>query len=545
MIYGEKPWLKFYHNIIAEFPTVENISLTELLEQSVNDHAFKTAITFYDKTWSYKDVYTISEKFAASLHSLQFKKGDRLAVMLPNSPHYIFSLFSTLRLGGIGVQVNPMYVEREIEHILNDSGAEYMVVHDKLYERVKQVQSQTKLKHIIVVSLDGEKIELADGDFHFDECIDREVPPPPRVNINPDEDVAVLQYTGGTTGVSKGVMLTHRNLIANTEQLHDFMFKAVDKPDNPKIMGVLPMFHIFGLTFNVFLGLKAGCNIIILPRFDVKEVLETVKREKPFHFSGVPTMYIALNSHPELEKYGFDKVPYYYSGGSSMPVEQLNLFEKRTGGIFCEGYGLSETSPTTHYNPPFQERKAGSIGIPVPGLEVKVVQEKEEGYAEVPVGEVGELIVKGPQVMKGYWNRQEDTNEVLKDGWLFTGDMARMDEDGYFYIVDRKKDVIIASGYNIYPREIEEVLYHHHAIQEVVVVGVPDSYRGETVKAFVKLKDGETTTAEDILLYAKQHLAAYKMPKLLEFREELPKSAVGKLLKRELRAEKELQTVRS
>lgn len=541
MIYGEKPWLKFYHNIIAEFPTIENLSLTELFEQSVKDHAFKTAITFYDKTWSYKDVYTISEQLAAAIHSLQFKKGDRLAVMLPNTPHYLFSLFSTLRLGGIGVQVNPMYVEREIEHILNDSGAEYMVVHDKLYERVKQVQSQTKLKHIIVVSLDGEKIELADGDFHFDECIDREAPLPPRVNINPDEDVAILQYTGGTTGVSKGVMLTHRNLIANTEQLHDFMFKTVDKPDNPKIMGVLPMFHIYGLTFNVFLGLKAGCNIVILPRFNVQEVLETVKREKPFQFSGVPTMYIALNSHPELEKYGFDEVPYYFSGGSSMPVEQLNLFEKRTGCIFCEGYGLSETSPTTHYNPPFQERRAGSIGIPVPGLEAKVVQVKEEGYVEVPIGEVGELIVKGPQVMKGYWNRQEDTNEVIKDGWLFTGDMARMDKDGYFYIVDRKKDLIIASGYNIYPREIEEVLYHHHAIQEVAVVGVPDSYRGETVKAFVKLKDGETTTAEDIMLYAKQNLAAYKVPKLLEFREELPKSAVGKLLKRKLR-DKELQT---
>ncbi|WP_209123739.1 long-chain fatty acid--CoA ligase [Alkalihalobacillus sp. BA299] len=536
-MYSEKPWLKHYDEKIGESTKIGEISLTDLLLNSVKEYGPKTAITFYNKTFSFNEVYGISEKYAASLHSIGFKQGDRLAIMLPNTPHYIFSLFSASRLGGIGVQVNPMYVEREIEHVLKDSGAEYMVVLDLIYPRVKQIQAKTNLKHIIVVGLQQQKIPLTEGDFYFDDFIQIQAEAPPRVELNPAEDIAMLQYTGGTTGVSKGVMLTHRNLIANIEQIYDFMFRAIEFPDNPKIMSVLPMFHIYGLTCNVFLGFKAGCNQIVLPRFDVQEVVEKVKREQPFQFSGVPTMYVALNSHPNLEDYGFDKVSYFNSGGAAMPIEQLHLFEKRTGCNLCEGYGLSEASPTTHFNPPFRERNVGSIGIPLPSLEAKIIKETENGVVEVPVGDVGELVVKGPQVMKGYWNRPEATEEVLKDGWLHTGDMARMDEDGYFYIVDRKKDMIIASGYNVYPREIEEVLYQHEAIQEVIVVGVPDTYRGETVKAFVTLKAGKTATEEEIILFTKPLLAPYKVPKFVEIRDELPKTAVGKLLRRALRDE--------
>lgn len=536
-IYSQKPWLKHYHEEIEEFVNVSDDSLSDLLLESVKNYGTKTSITFYDKSFSFNEVYGITEKLASSLHSIGFQKGDRLAIMLPNTPHYLFSLFSASRLGGIGVQVNPMYVEREIDHVLKDSGAEYMVVLDQLYPRVKQVQAQTNLKHIIVVSLGQQVSELADDDFGFDAFLQLEAAVPPPVKINPLVDVAMLQYTGGTTGVSKGVMLTHKNLISNIEQIYHFMFKGIEKPDNPKIMSVLPMFHIYGLTCNVFLGFKAGCNQIVLPRFEVQEIVETVKREKPFQFSGVPTMFIALNSHPNLEDYGFDQVQYFNSGGAAMPVEQLHLFEKRTGCNLCEGYGLSEASPTTHFNPSYRERIVGSIGIPLPSLEAKIVLETDQNYTEAPVGEVGELVIKGPQVMKGYWNRSEDTEEVLKDGWLFTGDMARMDEEGYFYIADRKKDMIIASGYNVYPREIEEVLYKHEAIQEVIVVGVPDAYRGETVKAFVTLKAGRQATEDEIVSFSKQLLAPYKVPKSVEFRDELPKTSVGKLLRRALRDE--------
>lgn len=535
MTYSDKPWLTYYDEKIGVNSDVPNISLTEMLESSVSTYSDKVAITFYEKKWTYKELHQMVENFASSLHSIDFQKSDGLAIMLPNTPHYLFSLFASSRLAGISVQVNPMYVAREIEHILNDSGAKYMVVLDQLYSKVKAVQEKTSLEHIIVVSLSNDKIDIEDGDFHFNEFIAKATSPAPQTDIDPANTIALLQYTGGTTGVSKGVMLTHQNILANVEQINDFMFKVIEKPDNPKIMSILPMFHIYGLTCNVFLGVKVGCNQIILPRFDVQEVMETVRREVPFQFSGVPTMYVALNNHPKLEDYGFDKVGFYNSGGSAMPVEQLHLFEKRTGCNLCEGYGLSEASPTTHFNPAFRERKVGSIGIPLPGLEARIVRLEDNGYENVPVGEVGELIVKGPQVMKGYWNRPNETEATLIDGWLHTGDMARMDEDGYFYIVDRKKDLIIASGYNVYPREVEEVLYQHQSVREVIVVGIPDEYRGETVKAFVSLKDREIVSEDELILFTKKHLAPYKVPKLIEFKQELPKSAVGKLLRRELR----------
>ncbi|WP_413301101.1 long-chain fatty acid--CoA ligase [Bacillus sp. 1P10SD] len=537
MFYSNKPWLKHYHSKINEFSSIENISLDEMFQNAVERFSNDTAIRFYHKTWTYKELSSVVDRFAASLYQIGVKKGDRLSIMLPNLPHYLFSLFSIFRLGGIAVQVNPMYVEREIEHVLNDSQSEYIVVYENLYQRVKQVQDKTLLKHIVVVGFGEQSTELAEGDYYFDSLLKTNAPAVPQINIDPNEEVALLQYTGGTTGISKGVMLTHKNIMSNMEQINDFMFKAVDVPHNPKIMSILPMFHIYGLTCNVFLGIHTGCNLIILPRFDVQEVMETVKRHQPFQFSAVPTMFIALNSQPNLEVYGFDKVPLYSSGGAPMPIEQLQLFEKRTGCNLCEGYGLSEASPSTHINPPFLERKAGSIGIPVPSVEVKIVQETEQGYEEVPVGEIGELVIKGPQIMKGYMNRPEDTEETIKDGWLHTGDIGRMDEDGYFYIVDRKKDMIIASGYNVYPREIEEVLYKHEAVQEVIVVGVPDPYRGETVKAFIKLIDGAIVTEEEMILFSKQYLAPYKVPKFIEIRDELPKTSVGKLLRRSLRDE--------
>ncbi len=537
MVYMQKPWLKFYDPRISNDVTVNYESLFDLLEQAAKIHGENPALTFYGKTWSYKETKVISEWLAASLYRIGLKKGDRIGIMLPNCPHYIFSLFAIFRLGGIAVQVNPMYVEREIEYALNDSEAEYLVVFESFYSKVKEVQPKTSLKKIIVVGFGGSKINLADGDIYFDDFLthDNVIP---EIPINIEEDVAILQYTGGTTGVSKGVMLTHQNLLANIIQVCDFTYNAVDeKPENFKIISVLPMFHVYGLSCNALSGIRMGGNQFILPRFDVNELVELINKEKPFQLTAVPTMIFALNSHPKLEESGIKNIFYFNSGGAPLPVEQVKAFEKRAGIRLADGYGLSETSPSAITTPPFLPRKLGSVGIPIPGTEARIVRETELGYVDVPVGEAGELILRGPQVMKGYWKRPSDTQIVIRDGWLFTGDIAKMDEEGYFYILDRKKDMIIASGYNIYPREIEEIIYQHEAVEEAIVVGKPDAYRGETVKAFVKLKVGTTVSPEQLIEFAKHYLAPYKVPKEIEFLSELPKSSVGKLLRRMLRQE--------
>lgn len=537
MVYSEKPWLKFYDPRISKDVSVDYDSLYDLLKQAAIIHGDKPALTFYERSWSYKETRAITEFLAASLYRIGFQKGDRLGIMLPNSPHYIFSLFAVFRLGGIAVQVNPMYVEREIEYALNDSEASYMVVFEAFYHKVKEVQPRTSLKKIIVVGFGGSKINLAEGDIYFDDFLthDNIIP---EIPINIEEDVAILQYTGGTTGVSKGVMLTHQNLLANIIQVCDFTYNAVDeKPENFKIISVLPMFHVYGLSCNALSAIRIGCNQLILPRFDVNELLDLINREKPFQFTAVPTMIFALNSHPLLEDSSIKDIYYLSSGGAPLPVEQIKTFEKRVGIRLADGYGLSETAPSAISTPPFLPRKLGSVGIPLPGTEARIVKETEEGYVNVPVGEAGELILRGPQVMKGYWKRPSETQMVIRDGWLFTGDIAKMDEDGYFYILDRKKDMIIASGYNVYPREIEEIIYQHEAVEEAIVVGKPDSYRGETVKAFVKLKIGAAITPEQLIEYSRQFLAPYKVPKEIEILSELPKSSVGKLLRRMLKQE--------
>ncbi|MGZ4159210.1 MAG: long-chain-fatty-acid--CoA ligase [Neobacillus sp.] len=537
MVYLQKPWLKIYDPRIDEHISIDHNSLYDFLQGAVNRFNEKPAFTFLGKVWSYYDTKTVTDKLASALHQEGFSKGDRLSIMLPNSPHYIFTLFSTFRLGGIAVQVNPMYMEREIEHVLNDSGSEYIVVFDALYPKVKKIQLNTSLKKVIVVRFGDKKVDLEEGDHYFDEFLRDEVNIPD-VEINRREDVALLQYTGGTTGVSKGVMLTHQNILANINQVCDFSYNPCNnKPKDFKMITVLPMFHVYGLSSVALCGIREGANQLVLPRFDVKELMETVKREKPFQMSAVPTMYFALNSQPGIEECGFDNLYYISCGGAPLPIEQVKTFEKKTGARLYDGYGLSESSPTAIFSPPFVPRKYGSIGIPVQSTIARVVRQTEDGFEDVPVGEAGELILHGPQVMKGYWNRPEDTEEVLKDGWLFTGDIAKMDEDGYFYILDRKKDVIIASGYNVYPREIEEVLYKLEAIEEVLVIGVSDMYRGETVKAYVKLKEGHTISVDEIKRYGREKLAPYKAPKDVEIHAELPKSSVGKLLRRALREE--------
>jgi long-chain acyl-CoA synthetase len=484
---------------------------------------------------------------AASLAARGVKKGDRVALMLPNCPQYVVSFFATVRLGAIVTQINPMYVEREIEHILKDSGAETIVVYSDMYPRVKSVMNGTSLKNVVVVDLKGEPEGLDAGHVGFGGFVATDAEPAPRVEIDPAGDVAVFQYTGGTTGVSKGAMLTHRNLVANVQQTLDLF---VDDPgafsNNQPIVAILPFFHIYGLTCVMLFGIRQGLNQLLLPRFDPQEVMQLVRDNRLVLFAGVPTMYMALNSlGVDLKEYGFDQVRTYNSGGAALPVNLKRAFEQKIGSTLYEGYGLSEASPVTHFNPPFAgESREGSIGIPVPSTDARIV-DVATGTEEMPIGESGELVIKGPQVMKGYWNMPEETEDALKDGWLHTGDVARMDEDGYFYIVDRKKDMILAGGYNVYPREIEEVLFEHEDVAEAVAVGVPDEYRGETVKAFVVKKSGSEVTEEEILAFCKERLAPYKAPKSLEFRDELPKSTVGKLLRRVLADEEKAKIASS
>jgi long-chain acyl-CoA synthetase len=539
MFCTEKPWVRVYEGQASPETEVYEGSLTDFFRSSVEEHRDKTAITFHGTTFDFTRLEALSEKIAASFAARGVKKGDRIALMLPNCPQYVVSFFATVRLGAIVTQLNPMYVEREIEHILKDSNAETMVVYSNVYPRVKTVIERTALKNVIVVDLKDEPEGLDTGHTSFGEFVAEDADPAPGIEIDPPEDVAVLQYTGGTTGVSKGAMLTHRNLIANVQQALDLF---VDDPaafsDNQNVMGILPMFHIFGLTCVMLFGIRQGLNQLLMPRFDVDEVLKLVKEHEPVMFSGVPTMYMALNSSgADLKEHGFDKVRIYNSGGAAMPINVRRAFEEKTGCPVFEGYGLSEASPVTHFNPPFMGQGCeGSIGVPIPSTDARIV-DVETGSEEMPVGESGELIIKGPQVMKGYWNMPEETAETLKDGWLHTGDVARMDEDGYFYIVDRKKDMIVAGGYNVYPREIEEVLFEHEEVVEAVAIGVLDEYRGETVKAFVVCKPESGVTEEEILAFCKEHLAPYKAPKTVEFRDELPKSTVGKLLRRELAGE--------
>jgi long-chain acyl-CoA synthetase len=544
MFRAEKPWLVAYErgNVEPETRVFEG-SVYEVFRHAVEEHRGRNALSFYDTTFEFGRLGALVEKMAASLSAAGVSKGDRVALMLPNCPQYVISFFATVRLGAIVTQINPMYVEREIEHILNDSGAEIILVYAVVYERVKAVLPDTNLKNVIVVDFEDEPENLDAGHHSFGDILSMDVDPAPDVEIDPAEDVAALQYTGGTTGVSKGAMLTHRNLVANLQQTIDVFVQNPDQFTGRKCVGALPFFHIYGLTCVMLFGIRLGSDQVLLPRFEVEEVLKVFENARPTMFSGVPTMYMALlASGADLRKHHLHDVMIFNSGGSALPVNLKRSFEKRVGKPLFEGYGLSEASPVTHNNPPFLgEGREGSIGIPIPSTDARIV-DVETGEREMPVGESGELVIKGPQVMKGYLNMPEETEKALKNGWLHTGDVARMDEDGYFFIVDRKKDMIVASGYNVYPREVEEILFGHPDVAEAVAVGVPDEYRGETVKAFVVKRSGATTKEEEILAFCKERLAAYKAPKAVEFRDDLPKSAVGKLLRRVLVDEERAKT---
>ncbi|MEK4028607.1 MULTISPECIES: long-chain-fatty-acid--CoA ligase [Bacillaceae] len=547
-----RPWLANYPEEIPASLTYEEQPVQSYLTKAAKEHPNKIAIHFMGKELTFKEVYESSLKMGRYLKKLGVKKGERVAIMLPNSPQAVISYFGVLYAGGIVVQTNPLYTEREIEYQMKDSGSIVVITLDILYPRVRQVMKHTNLQHIIVTAIKdylpfpkniiypfiqtkqtGLRVYVEErGTNHeFTRIMERESAEELTVPFRFNEDLALIQYTGGTTGFPKGVMLTHKNLIANTSMCASWMYKC--KKGEEVILGILPFFHVYGMTTVMILSIMQAYKMVLLPKFDVKTTLKTIEKQRPTLFPGAPTIYIALLNDPDLKKYNLSSIGSCLSGSAPLPAEVQQKFERVTGGKLVEGYGLSETSPVTHSNFLWDsERVKGSIGVPWPDTEAAILS-METGEV-LPPGEVGEIVIKGPQVMKGYWNRPEETEMAFKNGWLLTGDVGYMNEDGYFFVVDRKKDMILAGGYNIYPREIEEVLYEHEAIQEVVVAGVPDSYRGETVKAYIVLKDGYSTTEEELNIFARAHLAAYKVPRIYEFRKELPKTAVGKILRRTL-----------
>lgn len=549
-----KPWLDLYPDEIPKTLAYESIPLQAYLEQAANNYPTKTAIHFMGKNISFEEFYKSALKFANYLQSLGIEKGDRVAIMLPNCPQSAIGYFGILLCGGIVVQTNPLYTERELKYQMINSGAKVMLVLDLLYPRVLNVMNETELEHIIVTKIIdylpfpkniiypfiqkrehgiSVKVEHRGVNHLYSEIMKIGMPEKINMAFDFEEDIALLQYTGGTTGAPKGVMLTHKNLVSNATMCKAWLYKFQDGEEIT--LGVLPFFHVYGMTTVLILSVMLANKMVLLPKFDPETTLKTIEKQKASIFPGAPTIYIGLLNHPNVEKYDLSSIRACISGSAALPIDVQNKFEEVTGGKLVEGYGLTETAPVTHANfiwAEMKDRKQGTIGVPWPDTDSCILG--PDSTEPLPVGEIGEIAIKGPQVMKGYWNLPEESAMAFRDGWFLTGDLGYMDEEGYFYVVDRKGDMIIAGGFNIYPREVEEVLYEHPAIQECVVAGVPDLYRGETVKVYIVLKEGMTVTEEELDTHCRKQLAAFKVPRLYEFRDELPKTAVGKILRRVL-----------
>lgn len=491
-------------------------------------------------------------KFAAALKDFGIKKGDSVAILLPNLIPCVVAYYATLRIGGIVVFNNPLYSDTELEHQFTDSGSKFLITLDLLAARMVKLREKTDIKTIVYTSIGdylpfvkrllfplvAKKKGLAADvspapDLHaFKDIISRYSPDTTQADVTLD-DVAMYQYTGGTTGISKGVMLTHRNISFQIQQIEAW-FPEFDK-GTEIMLGALPFFHVFGMSVSMNLAIRLAWTNVLVPKPQAEPLLEAISKFKVTFAPLVPTMYIGILDHPDLAHTDLTTIKGCFSGSAPLPLEVIRKFEEKTGAIIVEGYGLTESSPVTHVNPFRGQRKVGSIGIPLPETECRIV-DLEDNTKEVPVGESGELLIRGPQIMKGYLNKPDETAKTLtRDGFLCTGDVAKMDEDGYFYIVDRIKDMIISGGYNVYPRDIDEVLYDHPKVLEACAVGIPHSKRGEAVKVFVVLKQGQAMTENEVIDYCATKLAKYKLPVSVEFREELPKSNVGKILRKDLR----------
>ena len=518
--------------------------LGDILRLTAADVPDAPATAFLGAQLTWSQIKDRADRLATALARMGIVKGDRVGIMLPNCPQYVFAAFAVLRLGAIVVNVNPLYTPREIAIVGRDSGMRLLIVLDLIAPAALAIRQQTSIETILVTSAAEYSAAAVacpsiEGTQRLSDVLASVTAPElPRVSIDPENDVAVLQYTGGTTGVPKGAMLTHYNIFANVIQT-TVLHHPDQRRGEERTLLVIPYFHIYGFTVGLMSVAWQGGLQILIPKYDVDALLGAIKQYRPTYFPAVPTIYVSILNHPKAREYGIDKIRGFNSGSAPLPVEVIDQFERMTGGTLNEGYGLSEASPVTHTTPSLARRKPGSIGIPLPDTDIKIV-DLELGKSEVPVGTNGELCIAGPQVMKGYWNLQKETDHaLLKDEsgrvWLYTGDVARMDEDGYTYIVQRKKDMIIVSGFNVYPTEVESVLFMHPAVMEAAVIGVPHAYYGEIVKAFVVLKPGAKVPPGELEAHCATNLAEFKRPKEIEFRDSLPKTAVGKILLRALR----------
>jgi len=553
----EHPWRKFWAKHVIEMgdDPPEPKPLFDLVSVTAARDPKKVCIRFQGASMTYGQVDELSSRFAAALVSLGVRKGDRVAIFLPNMPQFVLSYFGILKAGGVVVPCSPLYKAKELEFQLRDSGASVVVAANDivkgndLFASVEACRRSLDIKVVTASLTDylppakralagfaGVKNAEREGTAgRFRELVAKGVPLRAFASVDPRNDIAVLQYTGGTTGVAKGAMLTHANLFLNAAVLAAWFPLAKDDV----ALGVLPFFHIYGMTAAMNAPLYAGSSMVILPRFEVEAVLEAIQNERVTSFCGVPTMYIAVIHHPDVKKFSLRTVRGCISGGAALPAAVIKSFGELTGGTLVEGYGLSEASPVTHCNPMGERAslREGSIGVPLPFTDARVV-DMDDPSKRLGVGEAGELAVKGPQVMLGYWNNKAETENVLTaDGWLLTGDVAKMDADGYFYIVDRKKDMIDVSGLKVYPREVEELLFTHPAVKEAAVVGMADEYRGEAVSAYVVLKPESKgkVTEEELIQFCRSSLATYKAPRKVTFVDELPKTLIGKVLRRRLR----------
>ncbi len=533
----DRPWLKQYDKGVPftiEYPPV---TLFYILEDAARKHPETPCTIFKGAKITYKEMNEITDRLAAGLVDLGVKKGDRVGIFMPNTPQFVMAYFAILKVGAVVVATNPLYSAREIEHQLNDSGVEVMLVMSNFYNLVKQVQPKTKLRTVVVTNLKetlppvlaflfgltkekkgGFRVQLSAGDFWMKDLIEKhKAQDRPKVEVTTD-DVALFQYSGGTTGISKGAVALHRNLVANTLQIRSWMTNCEEGKE--VVLMAIPLFHVYGMVAGMCFAIQAVATMVMIPNpRDIKDVLDNLQKYRATIYPGVPTMYNAINNHPDVlaRKYDLSSIKACISGSAALMRETKEKFEELTGGKLVEGFGMSEAPTASHCNPLFGKNPPGSMGLPLPDVDCRIISLDDEVTVLSP-GEIGELVLKSPNMMHGYHNMPTETENTLRDGWLYTGDIARMDEEGFFYIVDRKKELIKPGGYQVWPREVEEVIITHPKVLEVGVAGIPDAYRGETVKAWVVVKPGETLTEEEVRDWCKERLAKFKVPTHVEFR---------------------------
>ncbi len=549
MIYDEKIWLKHYDQGVPATVEYPKVPLFTFLEESASAYPHNRALSYLGNNISYSKLERLVNKAANTLTELGVQKGDRVALYLANTPQFVIMLYGMLKIGAIAVPINPLFKSEEVAYELKDSGAKTVIVMSRFYPIIQQIKEGTALKNIIVTNVKEyfpfltkilftlfkekeDRVRIDASDHRLEELMQKSSDKRPDIAVDHD-DIALLQYTSGTTGTPKGVMLSHYNLVVNALQCRAWVTDTVEGQEC--VLGWLPFFHSFGMTACLSYTMSCAGTLVLTPNpRDLAYILKTMEKEKVTIMPGVPTMYAALGSYKSVSKYDLSAVRACICGGAPLIESVQKRFVEVTGSKLVEGYGLSEASPVTHANPMNAPNKPNSIGVPMPDTECRIV-DLENGKEEMEVGKEGELIVKGPQIMKGYWGQPEMTDEAIREGWLYTGDIVKMDQEGYFYVVDRKKDIIIVKGLNVSPTEVEKVCCTHPRVEDAAVVGIPHAYKGEEIKAFIVLKEGQEAEGYEIIEYLREHLARFKVPSSVEFVDALPKNVMGKVMRRLLR----------